>query len=77
MVAIWIALVLDTPRRLPVRFSTAILGEIFLLGNRPAEVEPLLRKALDDQGGNPRLLGSLAKCLRRSDHLAEAPHSDS
>jgi hypothetical protein len=40
-------------------------------------VEPLLRKALDDQGGNPRLLGSLAKCLRRSDHLAEAPHSDS
>jgi hypothetical protein len=51
---------------------TAMLGEIFLLRNRPSEAEPLLRKALNDQGGNPRLLGSLAECLRRSDRLAEA-----
>jgi hypothetical protein len=51
---------------------TAMLGEIFLLRNRPSEAEPLLREALDDQGGNPRLLGSLAECLRRSDRLAEA-----
>lgn len=51
---------------------TALLGEIFLLRNRPTEAEPLLRKALKDQGGNPRLLGSLAECLRRSDRLAEA-----
>jgi len=50
----------------------ALHGEIFLLRNRPAEAEPLLRTALTDQGGNPRLLASLAECLRRSDRLAEA-----
>ena len=51
---------------------TAVLGEIQLLRNRTAEAEPLLRKAVDQQGGNPRLIASLAECLRRSDRLAEA-----
>jgi len=51
---------------------TAVLGEILLLRNRPAEAEPLLRKAIDQQGGNPRLIASLAECLRRSNRLAEA-----
>ncbi len=51
---------------------TALLAEILLLRNRPADAEPLLRKAVDEQGGNPRLLGSLAECLRRSDRLSEA-----
>ena len=36
---------------------TAILGEILLLRNRPAEAEPL-RKAVDQQCRNPRLIAS-------------------
>jgi predicted aspartyl protease len=51
---------------------TALSGEIQLLRNRPAAAEPLLRLAVDQQGGNPRLITSLAECLRRCDRLTEA-----
>lgn len=50
----------------------SLFGEILLLRNRPDESESLLRRALAEQGGNPRLVASLAECLRRSDRLGEA-----
>ena len=48
---------------------TTLLGEILLLPNRPAAAEPLLRLAIDQQGGNPHLIASLAECLRRCNRL--------
>lgn len=51
---------------------TALLAELQLLRNRTAEAEPLLRTAIAEQQGSPRLINALAECLRRSDRLAEA-----
>lgn len=44
--------------------------EILLLRNRPAEADPLLDRAVVDQGGNPRLLALLAECRRRRGGLS-------
>ncbi len=51
---------------------SALLGEILLLRNRPAEADPLLDRAVIDQGGNPRLLALLAECRRRGGKLTAA-----
>lgn len=42
---------------------TAVLGELMRLRDRAPEAEPLLRRIVDQQQGNPRPVSHLAECL--------------